>query len=121
MILINTRLFEQVVKLAQTASEGDAAMLRAIERSVNEINRSKFWSYSPETNTLKLISTTSGRLYVITDHHTCEAQSKRCKHFVARRLLQIYYSVEPLQAPARKAATPTHSRGSVNSAAASAV
>jgi hypothetical protein len=89
-MIINTKIFTATVETAKTKSATNPAMLRAIDRAVNEINRSKYWAYDSQTNVLKLMSTTSKKLYVIDDAHTCEAQSKTCKHHVARRLMQRY-------------------------------
>lgn len=38
---------------------------------------------------LRIQSTTSRKLYVVDDNHTCEAKTV-CKHKVARRLMQRY-------------------------------
>ncbi len=89
-MLINTRIFNQTVETAKAKSANNPAMLRAIDRAVVEINRSKYWAYDSQTNVLKLMSTTSSKLYVIDDTHTCDAKSKTCKHAVARRLMQRY-------------------------------
>jgi hypothetical protein len=89
-MIINTKIFTATVATAQQKSITNPAMLRAIDRAVKEINRSKYWAYDSTTNVLKLKSTTSSKLYLIDDAHTCEAQSKHCKHLVARRLMQRY-------------------------------
>lgn len=92
-MLLNTAVFNAVVEMAKAKSAGNAAMLRAIERAVVEINRAKYWAYDSHTNTLKIQSTTSKKLYVVDDSHTCEATAngfKHCKHQVARRLMQRY-------------------------------
>ena len=36
-----------------------AALLRAIDRAVYELNRSRYWAYDAQTSVLKLMSTTS--------------------------------------------------------------
>lgn len=89
-MIINTKIFNATVETAKAKSASNPAMLRAIDRAVNEINRSKYWAYDSQTNVLKLMSTTSKKLYVIDDNHTCDAKSKTCKHHVARRLMQRY-------------------------------
>jgi hypothetical protein len=88
-MLLNTKVFYATVEMAKLKSANNPAMLRAIDRAVNEINRSKYWAYDSTINVLKLMSTTSKKLYVIDDTHTCEAQTV-CKHKVARRLMQRY-------------------------------
>lgn len=88
-MLLNTRIFTNVVETAKAKSANNPAMLRAIDRAVNEINRSKYWAYDSTTNTLRIQSTTSKKLYVVNDAHTCEAKTV-CKHKVARRLMQRY-------------------------------
>jgi hypothetical protein len=89
-MLLNTKIFNQTVETAKLKSANNPAMLRTIDRAVKEINKSKYWAYDSQTNVLKLMSTTSSKLYVIDDNHTCEAQSKTCKHHIARRLMQRY-------------------------------
>jgi hypothetical protein len=92
-MIINTRIFNQVVETAKAKSTGNAAMLRAIDRATHEINRSRYWAYDAQTNTLRIQSTSSKKLYVVNDQHACEATAnghKACKHQVARRLLQRY-------------------------------
>jgi hypothetical protein len=89
-MLINTKIFNQTIETAKAKSASNPAMLRAIDRAVVEINKSKYWAYDSTTNVLKLMSTTSSKLYVIDKHHTCEAKSGHCKHLVARRLMQRY-------------------------------
>jgi hypothetical protein len=85
-MLLNTAIFNQVVSDAKAKSTGNAAMLRAIDRAIYEIHRSRYWAYAD--GVLRIQSTTSRKLYVVDDAHTCEAQSKTCKHLVARRLWQ---------------------------------
>jgi hypothetical protein len=89
-MIINTKIFNQTVETAKAKSANNPAMLRAIDRAVVEINKSKYWAYDSQANVLKLMSTTSKKLYVIDDQHTCDAHSKHCKHLVARRLMQRY-------------------------------
>lgn len=87
-MILNTRIFEQTVETAKAKSAGNAAMLRAIDRAVYEINRSKYWVFTD--GVLKIQSTTSRKLYVVDDQHTCEARTV-CKHKIARRLMQRYH------------------------------
>lgn len=86
-MLLNTKIFNTVVETAQAKSANNAAMLRAIDRAVYEINRSKYWSFA--NGVLRIQSTTSKKLYTVDDSHTCEAKVT-CKHKVARRLMQRY-------------------------------
>lgn len=88
-MLLNTKIFNTVVETAKGKSANNPAMLRAIDRAVTELNRSKYWAYDAQTNVLRLQSTTSKKLYVVDDAHTCEAKTT-CKHKVARRLMQRY-------------------------------
>lgn len=89
-MLLNTKIFNATVETAKAKSANNPAMLRAIDRAVYEINRSRYWAYDSTTNTLRIQSTTSKKLYVVNDAHTCEARSGHCKHLVARRLMQRY-------------------------------
>jgi hypothetical protein len=105
-MIINTKIFTATVETAQAKSATNPAMLRAIDRAVKEINKSKYWAYDSQTNVLKLMSTTSSKLYVIDDNHTCEAQSKICKHLVARKLMQRYTEALGVVATEGERATP---------------
>jgi cobalamin biosynthesis Mg chelatase CobN len=92
-MILNTRIFNSVVETARTKSANNPALLRAIDRAVCEINRSRYWAYDGKANVLRIQSTTSRKLYIVDDAHTCEATAnghKACKHLVARRLLQRY-------------------------------
>lgn len=92
-MILNTKIFNATVETAKAKCAGNAAMLRAIDRAVYEINRSRYWAYDAQTNTLRIQSTSSKKLYVVNDQHTCEATAKGnryCKHLVARRLMQRY-------------------------------
>lgn len=92
-MILNTKIFNATVETAKAKCAGNAAMLRAIDRAVYEINRSRYWAYDAQTNTLRIQSTTSRKLYVVDDAHACEATAngcKHCKHQVARRLMQRY-------------------------------
>ena len=79
-MILNTQIFNQTVAAAKAKCAGNASLLRAIERAVVEIERAKYWSFAD--GVLTIISTTSGKRYVIGDGHTCEAQSKHWKHLV---------------------------------------
>ena len=89
-MLLNTKIFNATVETARAKCANNPAMLRAIDRAVYEINRSRYWAYDSTTNTLRIQSTTSRKLYIVDDAHSCEAKSKICKHLVARRLMQRY-------------------------------
>lgn len=92
-MLLNTKIFNQVVETAKAKCQGNAALLRAIDRAVYELNRSKYWAYDAQTSTLRLQSTSSRKLYIIDASHACEATTygnKHCKHLVAHRLMQRY-------------------------------
>ncbi len=86
-MLLNTAIFNQTVETAKAKSANNPAMLRAIDRAVYEINRSKYWSFAD--GVLRIQSTTSRKLYVVDDAHTCEARGI-CKHKAARRLMIRY-------------------------------
>ena len=92
-MILNTKIFNAVVETAKSKSANNPAMLRAIDRAVYELNRSIYWAYNGQTNVLRIKSTSSKKLYVVDDAHTCEATAngcKHCKHQVARRLMQRY-------------------------------
>lgn len=105
-MLLNTKIFNATVATAKAKSANNPAMLRAIDRAVKEINRSKYWAYDSQTNVLKLMSTTSKKLYVIDDNHTCDAKSKTCKHLTARRLMMRYTEALGVVATEGERATP---------------
>jgi len=107
-MILNTQIFNQVIETAKAKSEGNAYILRAIDRAVAEIEKSSYWSF--DGNTLRVKSTTSGRLYSVDDSHRCEAHQQYavCKHQVARRLMQRY--LEALQVAAAQAAAETKPR-----------
>lgn len=88
-MILNTQIFTATVADAKAKCAGNAALLRAIDRAVIEIERAKYWSFAD--GVLTIISTTSGERYVIGDDHTCPARSKACKHLVARRLMVRYF------------------------------
>lgn len=86
-MLLNTAIFNQTVETAKAKAAGNAYILRAIDRAVTEINKSKYWAWDGKT--LRLLSTTSSKLYIIDENHTCESK-KVCKHRIAARLIQRY-------------------------------
>lgn len=88
-MILNTKIFNQVIETAKAKSTNNPAMLRAIDRAVYELNRSRYWAFDASTNVLRIQSTTSRKLYVVDDAHTCEARTV-CKHKIARRLMQRY-------------------------------
>lgn len=91
--LLKTQIFNQVIEIARTKSAGNPAMLRAIERAAVELQRSAYWAFDAQSGTLKLMSTTSKKLYVVTPGHcACEARTV-CKHRVARQLLARYSEI----------------------------
>jgi hypothetical protein len=90
-MLINSQIFNQVVSDAKAKSANNPALLRAIDRAVFEILHAAYWSFV--AGVLRIQSTTSRKLYVVDDSHTCEAKAnghKFCKHTVARRLMTRY-------------------------------
>lgn len=87
-MILNSSIWQQTINEAKAKSAGKPAILRAIDRAVTEIERSAYWSFDGQT--LRIQSTTSRKLYVVNDGHTCEAQSKTCKHHIARRLMLCY-------------------------------
>lgn len=99
-MILNLAIFTATVAAAKTKAAGNAALLRAIERAVIEIQKAPYWSFAD--GILTIISTTSGERYVIGDNHTCPANSRTCKHLVARRLM-VLYSERLASAPAAPA------------------
>jgi hypothetical protein len=87
-MILNSQIWQQTISDAKAKSAHNPAILRAIDRAVKEIEKSSYWSFDGQT--LRLQSTTSRKLYVVDDAHTCEAQSKTCKHHIARRLMLRY-------------------------------
>lgn len=102
-MILNTTIWQQTIEAAKTAAANSPAWLRAIERAVIEIEKSKYWSF--DGSTLVIISTTSKKTYKIDENHTCEACANghsACKHRAARRLMIRY--TERLQSAAPKLA-----------------
>ncbi len=93
MIILNSKIWAATVSGAKAKAANSPEWLRAIERADREIQRSKYWAFDAQTGVLKLMSTTSGKLYTITADHTCEATAngrKACKHKAAHRLMLRY-------------------------------
>lgn len=87
-MILNTALFNQTVEAAKAKVTGNASLLRAIDRAVVEIEKSKYWSFDGQTLTIQ--STTSRKLYRVDSAHTCDARTKHCKHNIARLLMARY-------------------------------
>ena len=88
-MILNTQIFRATVEAAKAKVANQPAWLRAIDRAVVEIEKAKYWSFAD--GVLTIISTTSGKRYVIGDGHTCEAVGGICKHIAARRLMVRYF------------------------------
>lgn len=88
-MILNTAIFTATVNEARAKAAGHPAWLRAIDRAVIEIERARYWSFAD--GVLTIISTTSGKRYVVDDTHECEAKGI-CKHRAARRLLTLYFA-----------------------------
>jgi len=86
-MLINRAIWNATIAEAKRKSAGNDYILRAIERAKAEVEKASYWSFN--NGVLKIKSTTSGKLYIVDDVHTCESK-KTCKHKVARRLVQRY-------------------------------
>jgi hypothetical protein len=102
-MILNTKVWAETINAAKAAASTSPAWLRAIERAVIEIEKSKYWSF--DGSTLVIISTTSKKTYRINENHTCEACANghaACKHRAARRLMVRY--TERLQTAAPKLA-----------------
>jgi hypothetical protein len=90
-MILNTRIWQETINAAKSAASTSPAWLRAIDRAVIEIERSRYWSFAD--GVLTIISTTSKKTYRIDEKHTCEACSnghRECKHRAARRLMLRY-------------------------------
>ena len=100
-MLLNSKIWSDTISAAKAAASTSPAWLRAIERAVIEIERSKYWSF--DGTTLTIISTTSKKTYRIDDQHTCTACANghsACKHRAARRLMIRYTERLQTAAPA---------------------
>ena len=90
-MILNSQIWQETIETAKAKSADNAALLRAIDRAVIEIERALYWSFV--AGVLRIQSTTSKKLYVVDDAHTCEATAnghKFCKHTIARRLMLRY-------------------------------
>ena len=90
-MILNNQIWKQTIATALVAVTGKRDWIRAIERAVIEIEKSAYWSFADGVLTLK--SLTSGKLYVITAEHNCDATEnghKACKHRAARQLMLRY-------------------------------
>ena len=96
-MILNTQIFNSVVAAAKAKAADSPAWLRAIDRAVTEILRSRYWAFADGVLTIQ--STSSGKLYRVDDAHTCEARNGVCKHRAARRLLQRYAEMLAQPAP----------------------
>lgn len=93
MIILNTKIWAATINEAKAKAAHSPEWLRAIARAEREIQRSKYWAFDAQTGVLKLLSTSSGKLYTVTADHTCEATAnghKACKHKAAHRLMLRY-------------------------------
>jgi hypothetical protein len=88
-MLLNTSIWRETIEAAKLAASTSPAWLRAIDRAVTEIERSKYWSFAE--GVLTLVSTTSAKTYRIAEQHACEAKGGVCKHRAARRLMARYH------------------------------
>jgi hypothetical protein len=90
-MLLNSQIWSETINAAKAAASTSPAWLRAIERAVIEIEKSRYWSF--DGSTLVIISTTSKKTYRIDENHTCEAVANghtACRHRAARRLMLRY-------------------------------
>jgi len=87
-MILNTQIWQDTINAAKAAASTSPAWLRAIERAVVEIERSRYWSFDGDVLTIQ--STTSSKLYRVGADHTCEAKGGICKHRASRRLIQRY-------------------------------
>lgn len=68
-MILNTRIWRQTVEAAKAAAFSSPDWVRAIERGVIEIERSRYWSFAD--GVLTIISTTSKKTYRIGEGHAC--------------------------------------------------
>ncbi|HMV82190.1 MAG TPA: hypothetical protein PLD20_19890 [Blastocatellia bacterium] len=85
-MILNTSIFKPTVETAKAKCAGKSILLCPLDHAVVEIERAKYWSLTDTV--LTIISTTSGKRYVISDDHSCEAHNKHCKYLVAHHLMQ---------------------------------
>jgi hypothetical protein len=62
-MLLNSQIWNETINAAKAAASTSPAWLRAIERAVVEIERSRYWSFDGDV--LTIISTTSKKTYKI--------------------------------------------------------
>jgi hypothetical protein len=89
-MILNTSIWQSVINKAKAKVSNSPEWLRAIDRAVVEIEKSRYWSFADGVLTIQ--STTSDKLYRIGDDHTCEAHNGICKHRAARRLMVLYFA-----------------------------
>ena len=105
-MIFNSQIFNAVIEAAKAKAAGSPAWLRAIDRAATELHKAPYWSFDSTTNTLTLISKTSGKKYTIDGNHTCDATANghtACKHRAAHRLMLRY-----VEALANAPAATTH-------------
>lgn len=59
-MILNSQIWQQTIETARTKSAGNAALLRAIDRAVVEIEKAVDWSFV--AGVLRIQSTTSPKL-----------------------------------------------------------
>jgi hypothetical protein len=96
-MILNSQIWKQAVAAAilVVAGRADAAAwTRTIQTVVREVEKAAYWSFDAQTGVLRIKSTTSDTVYIVTaEDHTCHATlkfGKRCKHQAALRLLIRY-------------------------------
>lgn len=105
-MILNTSIWQTVITTAKAKASNSPEWLRAIDRAVVEIEKSRYWSFADGVLTIR--SVTTAKLYRIGDDHACEARNGICKHRAARRLMQLYF--EALRTPAPPVAKPMAQR-----------
>ena len=96
-MILNTSIWQMTINHAKAKAANSAVWLRAIDRAVVEIEKSRYWSFAD--GVLMIQSTTSDKLYRIGDDHACEARHGICKHRAARRLMVLYFEALKTGAP----------------------
>ncbi|NOT62804.1 MAG: hypothetical protein HOP19_21555 [Acidobacteria bacterium] len=89
-MILNTSIWQAVIDEAKAKASNSPEWLRAIDRAVVEIEKSRYWSFADGVLTIQ--STTSSKLYRIGTDHACDARNGVCKHRAARRLMVLYYA-----------------------------
>lgn len=94
MILLNTKIWTATVEEAKSKAANSPAWLRAIEKADVQARRGKYWAFDSTTGVLKVMSSSSSKLYTITaGEHSCDATQnghKACWHRALYRLMQRY-------------------------------